>query len=73
MVTGSGFVELGFVLGLLDGLICKIGFSYFFAYVLHMGYEGLWLGVATSRLPNAFITVIYFLSGKWKTRKLLTE
>ncbi len=73
MVTGCGFVELGFLLGLLDGLICKIGFTYFFAYVLNMGYVGLWFGVATSRLPNAFITVLYFLSGKWKTRKLLTE
>ncbi len=73
MVTGCGFVELGFLLGLLDGLICKIGFSYLFANILHMGYEGLWLGVATSRLPNAFITVLYFLSGKWKYRKLLTE
>lgn len=73
MVTGCGFVELGFILGLLDGLICKIGFSYLFANILHMGYVGLWLGVATSRLPNAFITVAYFLSGKWKTRKLLTE
>ena len=73
MVTGCGFVEMGFILGLLDGLICKIGFSYFFANILGMGYEGLWIGVATSRLPNAIITVLYFLSGKWKTRKLLTE
>ena len=30
MVTGCGFVELGFLLGLLDGLICKIGFSVLF-------------------------------------------
>ncbi len=73
MVTGCGFVELGFVLGVLDGIICKIGLSLFFASVLGMGYEGLWLGVACSRIPNIIITIGYYVSGKWKTKKLLEE
>jgi len=73
MVTGCGFVELGFILGLLDGLICKIGFSLLFMYVFHMGYLGLWWGVACSRILPGCICVGYYLSGRWKTRKLLTE
>lgn len=73
MVTGCGFVSLGFVLGVLDGLVCKIGLSMLFVYVFDMGYLGLFWGVALSRLLPAFINIGYFLSGKWKTRKLLTE
>lgn len=73
MVTGCGFVSLGFVIGVLDGLICKIGLSMLFAFVFNMGYLGLFWGVALSRLLPAFINVGYFLSGKWRTRKLLTD
>lgn len=73
MVTGCGFVELGFVLGFLDGLVCKIGFGLLFMNVLHMGYTGLWWGVSCSRILPGCICVAYFLSGKWKTRKLLSE
>lgn len=73
MVTGCGFVELGFVLGILDGVICKIGFSVLFMDVFHMGYLGLWWGVACSRILPGCICIGYYISGKWKTRKLLTD
>lgn len=72
MVTGCGFVELGFVLGILDGVICKIGLSLLFINVFQMGYLGLWWGVACSRILPGCIVVGYYISGKWKTRKLLT-
>ncbi len=73
MVTGCGFVELGFVLGLLDGVVCKIGLSILFMNVFDMGYLGLWWGVACSRILPGFICIGYYISGRWKTRKLLTE
>ena len=63
MVTGCGFVELGFAIGILDGVVCKIG----------LGYEGLWWGVACSRILPCLICIGYYVSGRWKTRKLLTE
>ena len=71
MVTGCGFVELGFFLGLLDGVICKI--SLLFMSVFHMGYIGIWWGVACSRILPGCICVGYYVSGRWKTRKLLTD
>ena len=73
MVTGCGFVELGFLIGLFDGLICKIGFGLLFTRVFDMGYQGIWWGVACSRIIPGLICVAYYLSGKWKTKKLLTE
>ncbi|MBR0229967.1 MAG: MATE family efflux transporter [Erysipelotrichaceae bacterium] len=73
MVTGSGFVQLGFIIGVLDGLVCKIGLSYLFMTLLKMGYKGLWLGVSLSRLIPGMICVGYYLSGSWKTRKILKK
>ncbi len=73
MVTGCGFVSLGFALGILDGVVCRIGISLFFLHVLHAGYESFWWGTAFSRVLPGVLCIGYFLSGKWKTRKLLTE
>ena len=73
MVTGCGFVSLGFAIGILDGVICKIGLSLIFVNMLSMGYLGYFLAIACSRILPALLCFSYFLSGKWKTRKLLTE
>lgn len=73
MVTGSGFVELGFAIGILDGVLCKVGLSWLFANVFAMGYVGMFWGVACSRILPGILCGAYYFSGKWKTRKLLTE
>ena len=73
MVTGCGFVELGFAIGILDGVVCKIGLSLIFVNFFQMGYQGLWWGVACSRILPCLICIGYYCSGKWKTRKLLTS
>ena len=41
MVMGCGFVELGFLIGILDGVVCKIGPSWMFMNVFRMGCQGL--------------------------------
>ena len=73
MVTGSGFVSLGFAIGVLDGLVCRVGLSWLFANVLGLGYIGLFWGASTARIIPGLLCLGYYLSGKWKTRKLLTE
>lgn len=73
MVTGCGFVSLGFAIGILDGVVCKVGLSLFFVNVLDMGYLGLFWGVACSRILPSILCACYYFSGKWKTRKLLSE
>lgn len=73
MVTGSGFMTLAFAIGMMDGLVCRVGFSWLFANVLGLGYIGLFWGASTARIIPGLLCLGYFLSGKWKTRKLLTE
>lgn len=72
MVLGSGYAKLNFIIGIVDGVICKIGLGVLFAYVLKMGFVGFWWGTAFSRLIPGLMCLFYMLSGKWKTRKLLT-
>ena len=73
MVIGCGNASLNFVLGILDGIVCKIGLSALFAYVFGYGVIGFFIGAAWSRSIPALINICYFISGKWARRKLLTE
>lgn len=98
MVTGCGFVSFGFAIGILDGLVCKIGFSLIFvplfenggssgifaffinqlpaavtSDVSSFGFLGYFLGIACSRILPAILCICYFLSGKWRTRKLVVQ
>lgn len=73
MVTGSGFVSLGYLLGILDGMVCRIGFSLLFLHVFDYGVISFFWGTAFSRTIPGIICLIYFLSGKWRTRKLVFE
>ncbi len=71
MVIGSGFAALNFVIGILDGVVCKIGFSLIFVNLFGMGFTGYFWATSASRIIPGIINMIYFFSGKWKTRKLL--
>lgn len=98
MVNGSGFVSLGFVVGILDGLLCKIGLSLIFVPLFEnaaatgivgffisqipveivgeahsYGYLGYFLAIACSRILPGLICFGYYVSGRWKSRKLLVK
>lgn len=73
MVTGCGFVSLGFAIGMLDGVVCKIGLSLIFVNLMGMGYVGYFLGIACSRIVPGLLCFGYYVSGKWRTRRLLSE
>lgn len=73
VVTGSGFASLSFISGVLDGVILRLGISFFLAYSCEMGVVGFFYGNALARLGPTLVSGIYFLSGKWKTRKLLLD
>lgn len=73
VITGCGFASFSFVIGLLDGVACRIGFSLLFVYGMGMGITGFFYGNAMARSIPAVICFLYFISGKWKTRKLLVD
>ncbi len=73
MVIGSGFASLNFAIGILDGVVFKVGLALVLVYGFHLGVYGYWWGTAFSRLVPGLVCLGYFLSGKWKTRRLLSE
>lgn len=73
VVTGVGFAAFGFAIGMLDGVVCRIGFSLFFVYVLEWGVKGYFMGHAMARLVPFLLSFLYYTSGRWKKRNLLME
>ncbi len=73
MVIGCGFASMNFAIGVLDGVVCKIGFSLLFANVMGMGVYGYFWAIGFSRALPALICFVYFISGKWRERGLLME
>lgn len=73
MVTGSGNVKLVFLLGIVDGVISRIGFSLLFLRALGLGPVSFFWGTAFSRTITGAIVLCYFLSGRWKRRRIRAD
>ena len=72
-IQGIGNVKLGMSLAILDGVILRIGLSWFFGIALKMNFFGLVLGYALAAYGYAIPSLIYFLSGKWQNRPSLAQ
>ncbi len=71
MISGVGNASLGFIVGILDGVVLRLGISLILTRVFGMGVLGFFYGNAFARLGPVIIGMIYFYSGAWKRRKLL--
>ncbi len=72
-IQGIGNSKLCMVLALLDGVVLRIGLSWLFGIFFEWGFFGFVLGYALAPYGYAIPSMIYFLSGKWKNRKVLAE
>lgn len=72
-VQGIGFVKFGMVLSILDGVALRIGLSWLFGIYFNFGFFGFVLGYALAPYGYALPSLIYFLSGIWKKRKVLAD
>ena len=71
LINGVGMAKLNLTVGLLDGVICRIGLALLMGITLGMGINGFWYGNVLAGYIPFFIGGTYFLTGKWKTQKLL--
>lgn len=72
-INGIGHANLGLVFALLDGVILRIGLSWFFGDYMGMGFKGFVLGYGIACYGMGVPALIYFLFFPWKNRKLVTE
>ena len=73
LINGIGFASLSLASGLIDGVLCRIGFSLILGYGLNMGLLGFWTGSALAGYVPVVIGLVYYISGKWKTHRLITQ
>lgn len=73
LIQGIGNAKLSMVLALLDGVVLRIGLSWLFGIAMDWGFYGFVLGYGLAPYGYAIPSMIYFLSGIWKRRKVLAE
>ena len=71
MVIGAGNATLNFIIGIMDGIICKIGLSLIFLGTLGIGVYSYFWGTSLSRIIPGIICIIYFCRGTWKNASVL--
>ena len=68
LINGSGNYKINFATAIFDGIILRIGLSYLFGKILGGGYLGFFLGDALAGFTPFWIGIVFYLSGKWKTK-----
>jgi len=71
LINGIGHAKLNLAVGLLDGVVFRIGLALLLGITLGMGVLGFWYGSVLAGYIPFFVGGIYFLLGSWKTHKLL--
>lgn len=72
-IQGVGNANFGLVIALLDGVVFRIFLSWFLGICCEMGLYGFILGFSLATYGTAIPGLIYYLSGIWTGRKLVTE
>lgn len=69
LINGSGNYKINFVTAVLDGLVIRIGLAMLLGLTFHLEYVGFWIGSSLASFTPFFIGMVYYLTGKWKTRR----
>lgn len=73
VIMGVGFSMFAMFNSLMDGVVLRVLLSLLFSKVMGMGYTGICLGNMLAIFWPGTAGGIYYLSGRWKTRKLLAR
>ena len=71
VINGIGYAGFSLFVGLLDGVVARVGLAVLFGIVLGYGVKGYWYGNGFAGFFTAIPCMIYYLTGRWKRRKLL--
>ena len=66
LINGSGNSRLNLAVGLLDGIVMRIGLTILLGLTLGFGIYGFWYGNALAGYMPFVIGMAFFFSGKWK-------
>ena len=69
VIAGIGIVKLSMPLAIIDAILGRIGFTYFFGKILGLGAFGYFLGYTSATYITASVQLVYYLSGAWTRRR----
>lgn len=72
-LQGIGNAKLGFIIAVLDGLVFRVGLSWFFGIYLGWALKGFVAGYALATWATAIPTLLYFYFAPWHLRKNVTK
>ena len=68
LINGIGYAGMNFFMGMMDGIVIRIGLALLFGQVLNLGVHGYWYGSSIAGFAFFLVIFPYFLSGRWKKR-----
>jgi len=71
VINGVGNAPLSFLVGIMDGVVARVGVAVLIGIVMGYGIYGFWYGSAVAGFVTAAIGFGYYISGKWQTHRLL--
>lgn len=71
LVQGIGHASLNLVVALLDGVVARIALSLLLGHFL--GLPGYWLGNGLAGFVTTIALGVYYFTGRWKNRQVITE
>lgn len=66
LVNGVGNAKLNLALGLLDGIVCRVGLALLLGITAGWGIQGFWYGNALAGYVPFVLGGGYYLTGRWK-------
>ena len=67
LINGSGRSGLNLAVAIIDGVIARMGLAALLGFALHMDCLGFWMGDALAGFMPLAISLVFYLSGKWRT------
>lgn len=67
-VNGIGATSMNYIMGIMDGVVVRIGLAFLMGSVLGLGIQGYWYGSAIAGFTFFVVGAPYYWSGVWKKR-----
>ena len=68
---GIGSANVAMINALLDAVFVRLSVSWILAFVIHIGFTGIYIGQAVSPVLPAIVGLIYFKTNSWEKKKLI--
>ncbi len=69
LINGSGRSRLNLAVAIIDGVFARIGLAALMGFGLKMDCLGFWLGDSLAGFMPMIISLVFYLTGRWKTEK----